>query len=70
MKAIERLKEAAKKRGTILAVARRAGLNHVTVGKIVTGKTRNPGVHTVAAIERALDELEGLNAAVKELADV
>jgi transcriptional regulator with XRE-family HTH domain len=58
MKAIERLKAAATRRGVMFQVSRLAGLNHVTIAKIVTGKTQNPGVHTMAAIERALDALE------------
>lgn len=58
MDPIARLQIAAERRGAVSQIARLAGLHHVTVLKIVSGKTTNPGIHTVAAIERALDKLE------------
>lgn len=44
-------------RGNLSELARRAGVNHVTILKIVHGTTKNPGVLTLQKIEAALDVL-------------
>jgi DNA-binding phage protein len=51
------------RRGGLAEVARRAGLDHVTVRKIALGQTLNPGINTVRAIEAALDQVEALDEA-------
>lgn len=54
----ERLVKAVVNRGDLARVSRASGLSHTALMDIRDGRTRNPGINTVAAIERALDELE------------
>ena len=53
-----RIKTALLTRGNLAFLAKEADVNHATILKIAHGKTSNPGINTVAAIERALDKLE------------
>ena len=53
----QRLQAAVAKRGTTARLARITGLSHTAVLKIARGKTTNPGVNTVEALERALGQL-------------
>ena len=46
------------RRGDISEIARRANLPRQTVSDVVSGRTRNPGVHTARAIEDAISQLE------------
>lgn len=46
------------RRGDVSEIARRASLPRQTVSDVVAGRTRNPGVHTVRAIEDAISQLE------------
>jgi len=57
MDTIERLKIHVSSRGAITAIARKSGCDWYTVKRIATKKTKSPGIETVKAIERALDEL-------------
>jgi DNA-binding phage protein len=58
----ERLREEIKVRGRLAELARSSGVSHVAIRKIALGQTANPGINTVAAIGRALDELEAADA--------
>jgi DNA-binding phage protein len=50
----DRLQAAIRTRGTLSAIARHSGLDRITIQKIATGKTANPGIRTVQRIEAAL----------------
>jgi DNA-binding phage protein len=55
----ERLKRAVEaKRGNLSRIAEASGISPEGVRKIADGRTGNPGIHTVKAIEAALDQLE------------
>lgn len=55
---LDRLNKALKKRGTLIRIAEISGLSEDGVRKIAYGRTPNPGILTVQAIERALDQIE------------
>lgn len=56
---IDRLNEHASSRGVLAAIARASGLSFSTIQRISAGTTKNPGIGTVSAIEKALDVLYG-----------
>lgn len=53
----DRLRDALETRGNLSAIAKEAAVGHSVILKIASGKTKNPGIQTVAKIERAMESL-------------
>lgn len=60
LKTLRRRLERYQRTGSVRALARLAELQNDSLRKIISGKTKNPGLHTVEAIEGALDAAEAV----------
>ena len=58
MELADELKQVLETRGACSELARITKLDRITILKIATGKTQNPGIKTVAVIKRGLETMK------------